>query len=85
MTKDDAIRLQLLQIVDNQLQSNNPAHTRFTFDRLVKMGFSEANAKLHLARCVSTELFYVMQRKEPFNEKRFVKNLDLLPGDPTHT
>ncbi|MEO6721999.1 MAG: hypothetical protein ABIN67_16660 [Ferruginibacter sp.] len=72
----------ILEAVDNQLRDNDPPETRQTYERLIKTGISESEAKAYIAKCISVELSNIMKNGEPFNDKRFVKNLNNLPKEP---
>lgn len=82
MESNEILREELLQVVENQLKDNKPPETRTTYDRLLKTGISEADAKIYIAQCVAVEIFYVMKHQQPFNEKRFVQSLHNLPSEP---
>ncbi len=82
MEINEALREQVLQVVENQLRDNNPPETRETYNRLLQSGISDADARIYLAQCVTVEIFHVMKYQEPFNEKRFIKNLKNLPKEP---
>ena len=71
-----------MEIVDNQLRDNDPPETRTTYDRLKREGFSELDAKKLIGRVIISETFWIMKKKEDFNLKRFVKNLNRLPAEP---
>ncbi len=73
----------ILEVVDNQLQANDPPETRKTYDRLVSEGHSEKDAKNLIGCVVSSEIFDILKKKEMFNLKRFVKALNKLPNLPT--
>jgi len=79
--KDYNPRLQAayLEIVDNQLRDNDPPETRQTFDRLRKLKISERDAKILIASAIALETFEIMKYKKPFDQKRFIRNLNLLP------
>jgi len=72
----------ILEVVENQLKSLNPPETKETYDRLLGMGYSERDAKEMIGVVVSSEIFDVMKKKEPFNKDRFVKALNKLPEHP---
>jgi hypothetical protein len=40
------------------------------------------DGKNYIGECVSAELFNIMKHHEPFNEKRYIKNLLNLPKEP---
>ena len=72
----------ILEIVDNQLADANPPETRQTFDRLVQEGHSPEEARRLIASVVVSEIFEVMQRREAYDEGRFVAALARLPRLP---
>ena len=71
-----------MEVVENQIRDNTPPETRITFDRLKREGFSELDAKKYIAQVIASETFWMMKKKEPYNLKRFIKNLNRLPADP---
>ncbi len=72
----------ILEAVENQLAGNNPPETRQTYERLLREGYSEHDAKVLLAGVVAVEIFEVLNRQEPFNHTRFVQALNRLPELP---
>jgi len=72
----------ILQAVENQLANDNPPETKQTYERLLREGHSENNAKLLIASVVAVEIFEVVNRREPFNHHRFVQALNRLPKIP---
>ena len=82
MEPNDILRAQMMAIVDNQIQSNDPPETKATLDRLVKEGWPNNDAKRLIGQCVAYEMYGVMQKQDSFNEKRFKRNLEQLPKEP---
>lgn len=76
------LREAILKAVDNQLANNNPPETQQTYQRLIREGHSEQDAKLLIASVVAIEIFEVVNRKEPYNHVRFVQALNRLPEIP---
>jgi len=76
------LKASFLQVVDNQLDSNDPPEARQTFERLIAQGVSQADAKVYIAQAVCVEVFSVLKNKTPFNQARYVKNLQRLPEEP---
>jgi len=76
------LREQFLEIVDNQIKSNNPPETNQTLKRLKEMGYSDKDARLLIGQCVVVEIFDVLKHRKPFDEKRYIKNLMNLPKEP---
>jgi len=72
----------ILEVIDNQLQANDPPETRQTFDRLISEKYSEEEAKELIGCVVTSEIFDVLEKKEPFNPERFAKALNELPKLP---
>jgi hypothetical protein len=79
---DPQLHAAIMKVVENQLRSNDPPQTQQTFKRLVDAGHSEAEAKRLIGCVVSSEIFDVLKKQEPFNLDRFVKALDRLPAMP---
>lgn len=73
---------QILQVVDSQLKSNELPETKQTYDRLLKSGITDENARLYIGQCVAIEIFDAMKYHRPFNKKRFIENLNKLPEEP---
>jgi hypothetical protein len=84
MSKDfnPHLRAALLEAVDNQLKNNNPPETRQTYERLQREGKSEHDAKMLIASVVAVEIFEVVNRREPYNNERFIQALSRLPELP---
>jgi hypothetical protein len=79
MEENPYLKSAILEVVDNQLQANDPPETRQTFDRLISEGYSEEEAKKLIGRVVTSEIFDILKKKEPFNPERFAKALHELP------
>jgi hypothetical protein len=76
------VALDILEIVDNQLNANDPPETGQTLDRLIAQGISREDAKDHIARAVCVEVYNVLKHNETFNNARYVRNLQHLPEEP---
>lgn len=76
------LKASFLQVVDNQLDSNDPPETQQTLDRLIAQGVSQDDAKVYIAQAVCLEVFSVLKHKKPFDQARYVKNLQRLPKEP---
>lgn len=46
------------------------------------MGYSEIETMQLLGQCIASEFFWVMKDNEPYDEKRYVRNLKQLPKEP---
>ncbi|MBX2929983.1 MAG: hypothetical protein KF852_19265 [Saprospiraceae bacterium] len=78
MNADQALKMQFLATVEEQLKSGRPAETTATLQRLVAEGYSAENARLLIAQCVAVEYISSIENDTPFNQERFVKNLEEL-------
>lgn len=76
------LRAAILEAVENQITNDNPPETRLTYERLLREGISEDDAKVLIGSVVAVEIFEVVNRREPFNQERFVKALNRLPELP---
>ena len=82
MERNERMREQIFEIVDNQLRDNNPPETKATYNRLKKQGFDDLQTRQMIAQCIAVELFEIMKFKKPFDQDRYIKNLNGLPEEP---
>lgn len=82
MKTSKILQNEFFDIVDNQIRDRKPPETKQTFERLVQSGYSETEAKKYIGQCVAVEIFNVMKHHQPFDEKRYVRNLLNLPKEP---
>ena len=82
MKKNNEMREQIFEIINNQLENNDPPETKITFDRLQKQGFDDFQTKQLIGQCLSVELFAVLKGGEMFNSERYIKHLLALPKEP---
>lgn len=85
MKVNENLRNAIFEVIDNQVNDNNPAETAITLKRLRDEGYSEFEAQQLIGQAVAVELFYVMKKYAPFNEVRYIKNLKNLPEEPVET
>lgn len=78
----DELLPDLLAAVEQQLVSPQTKYVAKTFDRLRKGGMDEIEAKKQIAYCLSEEMFEILRRKRPFDEKAYRSALDALPLAP---
>ncbi len=76
------LRAAILEVVENQITNDNPPETRQTYERLIREGRSEDDAKSLIGSVVAVEIFEVLKRREPFNRERFIQALNRLPELP---
>ena len=82
MEENTYLKSAILEVVENQLQANDPPETRQAYDRLISEGYSEVEATKLIGCVVSSEVFDVLKKQEPFNPERFAKALNELPKLP---
>ena len=85
MNVNKNLRNAVFEVIDNQINANNPAETAVTLKRLMDQGCSEFEAKQYIGQALAVELFYAMKHKVPFNETRYINNLRNLPREPSET
>jgi len=72
------LKKQILSVVDNQLNQDDPKETKITFQRLIKNGYSKQEAKEMIAAVIAEEMFDILENQERFNEKRYTEKLKSL-------
>ncbi|WP_324026348.1 hypothetical protein QSV08_02675 [Maribacter sp. BPC-D8] len=82
METNEILRNQIFEIIKNQLKDNNPPETKITLDRLRGQGFDDSQARQMIGQCISVELFQIMKTNKPFNNARYIENLQKIPKEP---
>ena len=77
MNKDFIIQL-LLNVVDTQLKEQKNCVVN-TYQRLIKLGYSESDTKKLIASCLSMVMNSTIEKESSFNDKRYAELLDKLP------
>jgi len=72
----------LAEVIENQLAENNPPETKQTLERLIKSGETRENAIRYIACALSVEVFGAIKHNEPYNQERYINNLNALPELP---
>lgn len=75
------LRRLVLEVVENQINENDPPETRQTIDRLVAEGISTSEARRMVAAAVTVEIFHILNDKQPFQLERYRWNLARLPQE----
>lgn len=78
---DDTLHEHLLAAVEQQLASTDTRYVAKTFERLLKLGIDETDAKDQIALCLGEEMDVMLRKKREFDEKQYRARLDLLPLD----
>jgi hypothetical protein len=87
LSDDDESRLSraaIMEIIDTQIESNDPPETAATLDRLLEEGVSEKDARNLVAYVLATEIFDALNAQREFDRKHYVNLLKKLPALPVH-
>lgn len=68
----------ILEVVNNQINKNDPPITKITVERLRKSGYTEQDAKKRIAAILIEEMYDAMKNGETFDEKRYSDKLSAL-------
>jgi hypothetical protein len=75
-------RAALLEVIENQVRSNDPPETKQTLDRLLRDGFSREESLKYIACALVGELFGVLKQESSYDHTRYLANLKALPKLP---
>jgi len=70
MEVNENLRNAIFEVIDNQIEANDPAETALTLKRSINEGYSEFEEEQLIGQALVIELYYVMKSKIPFNELR---------------
>ena len=76
------LRAAFLEVVQNQLEANDPPEATEAFNRLVSQGISEEDAKIYIARAMCVEMYDMFKYRKLCDLERYVRNLKRLPKEP---
>ena len=65
----------IIEVVENQMEENNPPITNITYKRLTKSGYSEQEAKEKIAAVVAEHIYDIMAGGSKFNLKKYTRDL----------
>lgn len=82
MFEEDSLVKNLVPAVEQQMESDQTPFVKQTYDRLVKLGEEEAEAKMLIAFCLAVETNRMFSEKVKFNTPRYKEMLDQLPEMP---
>ena len=82
METNESLREQIFEVIKNQLKDNNPPETKIAYNRLRKQGFDDFVTRQMIGQCVAVELFEILKLGKPFDNERYIKNLNELPKEP---
>ena len=72
----------IMEVLDNQLRDGKPPETKATYGRLLAEGIDREEVRRLIACVIAVEIFEVMNSMQPFNQKRLLARLELLPEMP---
>ena len=72
----------ITEIVSNQLRLKDPPETRQTLDRLVAEGYSTDDAMELIGVVVTTHIYEMLKKQQPFDLTLFIQDLEKLPAMP---
>ena len=82
MKMNPRIKIAIIEVVNTQIESNDPPETGLTLTRLINDGYTPADAKDLIGCVVLSEVFDVMKNNEVFDLERYVAALNRLPEIP---
>lgn len=82
MEIDPRIQSAILEVVETQVEINDPPETGMTLVRLINEGFTPKAAKDLIGCVVLSEVFDVMKNGEVFDLDRYIAALNRLPKIP---
>jgi hypothetical protein len=82
MKVNEHLRNAIFQVIDNQINANDPPETALTLERLVNEGYTDFQAKQLIGQAVVIEVIDAVKNKKPYNEERYLRNLRKLPKEP---
>lgn len=83
MKDQESIREIIEAIVDKQLKLNDPPETVKTYNRLLGTGmFTDQDIRSLISGTIRMELIHLIRDAQPFNQQRFIQNLERLPEPP---
>lgn len=82
MNQQQRLKTAIIEVVENQLEANDPPEIKETLDRLVSEGYSSMESKELIGNVVVVEVFEVLKEGKPFDLDRYVAALQRLPEIP---
>jgi len=78
----EAVRAAMFEVIEHQLQSNDPPETRETLDRLMSKGHTREEAMKLIGCALVSEIYAILKTQAPYDNTRYVANLKRLPDLP---
>ena len=71
-----------MEVINNQVQGNNPPETKQALIRLQEQGYSQEEALKLIGYVVASEVFSVLKENRPYDEGKYIAALNALPKLP---
>ena len=81
-TEDQRLREAILEVINDQLKTNNPPETKQTLVRLQEEGFSEEETLKLIGYVVASEVFTVLKENRSYDQEKYISALNALPKLP---
>jgi hypothetical protein len=82
MKYSQRLKTAIIEVVENQIEANDPPEIKQTLLRLIAEGFSIQEGKELIGNVVVVEVFEVLKEGNPFDINRYVAALQRLPEIP---
>ncbi len=67
MPNPKRVKRAILEVVENQLRTNDPPETRQTLQRLLAIGYSRQEAVEMIGSAVAAEIWHMLHEKEAYD------------------
>nr|CRH06041.1 conserved protein of unknown function [Candidatus Magnetococcus massalia] len=82
-TTANQIREGMIEAITTQIETNNPAISRATFERLQQNGFDSNEAKRLMANVLAHEMFMINTHNQDYDPNRYAALMEQLPRLPS--
>jgi hypothetical protein len=80
--ENEKLRQAILEVINKQVQDNDPPETKQTLLRLRESGFSEQEALKLVGYVVAAEVFSVLKENRKYDQDSYIAALKSLPVLP---
>lgn len=70
------LKKMILEVVDNQLKTNDPPCTKACYEKLLDSGYSKSEAKDKIGAVALTEIYDILKAGKSFDEAKYQKSLE---------
>ena len=82
MKVNERLRDTIFEVIDNQIDADDPPETALTLERLMNEGHSDLQARQLIGQAVVVEVIDALKNKKPYNQQRYIQKLRNLPKEP---